>query len=275
MKEEKQNIVKVKADSEKRHRDDMSSHGSPQSKATLKSVFNSEAKSRMKNLVEKAKYLQSHRDSANSLKSVKMFMDEPDPNDTNDFQDGPPKHFTAKSKLKLKKSASTARLGSSKMFKKKELGSELKSNGKSSTSTKERHSLPETKEGFSSVSERLPVEPVSSVIKPEVCHKGSDVIVIDSPVDKTKQIFNTAPHMKDEQLVNFGASHSKSDVSEETQACQVCFTDVKASDFDLHVVVCLRSKFSKGRGQFLKFLVYTPMFCGHVSGSELLMQMIS
>jgi len=241
----------------------MSSHGSPQSKATLKSVFNSEAKSRMKNLVEKAKHLQSHRDTANPLKSAKMLVDEPDPNDTNDFQDGPPKHFTAKSKLKLKKSASTARLGSSKMFKKKAIGSELKSNGTSSTLAKERHSLPETKEGFSSVSGRLPVELVSSVINPEVCLKGSDVIVIDSPVNKTKQILDTAPLMKDEQLVNFGASHSKSDEAEETRTCQVCFTDVKASNFDPHVVACLRSKFTKGRGQFLKLTsaVSVVMFC--------------
>ena len=84
----------------------MNSSPSPGNRVSLKAIFDAAAKSRAKNLVEKARIRQKDRE-CKAVKALDLLFD---PNDTKDFKDSPPKFTIGKSKLKLKTKASKSKL---------------------------------------------------------------------------------------------------------------------------------------------------------------------
>jgi len=220
----------------------------------LKAMFDTATMTRAKKMVEKARMIQKDRESKASLDFL---------NDTSDFKDSPPAKFTmVKSKLKLKKNAS-------------------KSN------TKENRAKCETATSTSKSSVSSSCESSLSqddVVVLKVSNKFTDPVAVVDLIDEKKESAGSSREnttssadisdigaMKttdsvDKSLQKICDENSDSVVerkktdnnegcatesgNEMTKFCQVCQSDVKFTTFEQHIISCLRSKFSRGKGQF-------------------------
>ena len=218
---------------------------------SIKAVFQADAKTRMKNLVERAKSLRRNRDARAARAALEDLYD---PNDTKDFQDSP-KVLPVKSKLRLKRNTSSSVTSKQNQAKKAHQADskEVKTKSQRSNSSSSKPSSVPTAQTSDDNDDVIVVEAPKEVVSVvEIPDETSDVAGLQSGAGSESETVvsdhetggNTAHLVAGSSELGCQANNNVT-----IKTCQVCQTEVPAVVFDQHISSCLRSNFSKSKGQ--------------------------